>query len=134
MSFLSAIAKVPKAIFGFLASSKGQALIQTGEGVAVAIDPALAGIITLANSWIGRALTVEALATAAGQQQGTGTQKAAAVMNAITPQVLQYFPNARQDQIAKANDAIVAFLNAFDAPATPGQPASQPSPTPQPAK
>lgn len=122
MSFFSTVAKDFKAVFTFLGSAKGQAMIATGEGVAEAVDPALSGLFTIANSFMTQALQVESLAVAAGSQAGSDTTKAAAVISAVTPQVLQYFPKATQAQIQTANDAIVAFLNAFDvtpAPVTP---------------
>lgn len=116
MSFLSAIVKVPKAIFDWLASPKGVAVVTTAGAILTAVDPALGGIVLLAESWIKKVVTTEQLASAAGAQTGTGTQKAAAVIDAMQSEVGKYFPAATADQIQKANAAIVAFLNAFDTP------------------
>lgn len=119
MSFLSTIGKDFKAVFSWLGSPKGQAVIQTGGAVAEALGAPVA-IVNLAESWIEKVITTETIAAAAGAQTGSGTQKAAAVMTAMQPQIAQYFPTATATQIASANTAIVAFLNAFDSPATPG--------------
>jgi hypothetical protein len=88
---------------------------ETAGGIAVAFG-APAMLVNLAENWIHKVIATEALAVAAGQQDGSGTQKAAAVLNAMEPVVAAYFPSATQDQMKKANDAIVAFLNAFEAP------------------
>jgi predicted aspartyl protease len=121
MSFLSTIGKDFKAVFGWLTSAKGQAVIQTGEAVAVAIDPGLQGILTLANSWIEKVITTETIAAAASEQNGTGVQKAAAVIAAMQPEISKYFPQATAAEIGVANAAIVAFLNAFNTPAPAAQ-------------
>jgi hypothetical protein len=117
LSILNKIGADFKAVFSFLGSSKGQAIIQTGETVAVSLG-APAALINVANNWLTEIIKAETLATAAGSQTGTGTQKAAAVLSAITPQVLAFAqaqgvsaPTA--DQIATANTALVSFLNAF---------------------
>lgn len=116
MSFLATVAKDAKAVFNWLASPRGQAVIATGGAVAVAVDPALAGIVGLVESWITKVITTETIAAAAGVQNGTGTQKAAAVIAALQPEIAKYFPNATAVQIQNANAAVVAFLNAFDVP------------------
>lgn len=113
MSFLSTIAKDFKSVFSWIGSAKGQAIIAAGESIVTTIDPALGGIFNLANSWISKVITTESLAAAAAQQTGTGVQKAAAVMAAMGPQISQYFPNATAVEIQNANNAIVAFLQAF---------------------
>lgn len=123
MSFLSAIAKPFTSIFSFLESPKGKALISTGEAVLTTIDPALAPVIALANSWFDKVVTTEQIAAAAGAQAGTGVQKAAAVISAMQPEIAKYFPTASAVEIGNANAAIVAFLNAFtSSPATPLNP------------
>lgn len=114
MSFLSTIATDFKRIFNWAGSAKGQAIIGTAEGIATSIDPGLAGIFSLANSWMNKVLTTESLAAAAAQQTGSGTQKAAAVMVAMGPEISKYFPTATATEIANANNAIVAFLQAFN--------------------
>lgn len=117
-SVLSSIGKDAKAVFTWLGSSKGQALITTGEGVAEAIVPQLTGIINIANTYLTEAIKTESIAAAAGVQTGSGTQKSAAVLSAVTPVVLAYAQQAglsapTSAQLSAANDAIVAFLNAF---------------------
>jgi hypothetical protein len=119
MSFLSTIGKDFKAVFSWLSSAKGQAVIGTGEAVAEAFNPALSGVFTLANSWMTKVIETESLAAAAEAQTGTGVQKAAAVMAAMGPEISKYFPTATAAQIGTANTAIVAFLNAFETPSTP---------------
>jgi hypothetical protein len=113
MSFLSTIGKAFKSVFAWLGSPKGQAVITAGENVITSIDPALTGIVALANSWITKVITTETIAAAAGSQTGSGVQKAAAVMAAMQPEIAQYFPAATATEIGNANTAIVAFLNAF---------------------
>lgn len=124
MSWLSTIGKDIKAVFTWLGSPKGQTVIQTGEAVVEAVDPALTGIINLVQSWITKVIATESLAVAAGVQTGSGTQKAAAVLTAMQPEISKYFPAATAAEIATANTAIVAFLNAFST-----APASTPAPT-----
>lgn len=114
MSFLKAIAKVPLAVFHFLASSQGQAVITAGEGVAVTLFPQLQGLVSIINSWTSKIITTETIAEAAGSASGTGTQKAAAVLAAIQPEIAKYFPAMTADKIAEANAHLVAFLNAFE--------------------
>lgn len=113
MSFLSTIGKDVKAVFNWLGSPTGKDVVADAGTVAVAIDPALAGIVGLAESWITKAITLQALGTAAGETAGSDEQKAAAVMTAMGPQVIALFPTATQAQLSNANNAIVAFLDAF---------------------
>lgn len=117
MSFLSTIGKDIKAVFSWLGSPKGQAVIQEAGAVVTAIDPALAGIVTLTESWITKIISTEALAVAAGVQTGSGVTKAAAVLNAIQPEITKYFPSATAVELQNANTALVAFLNALGTPA-----------------
>lgn len=117
MGWLKTIGKDILAVFKWIGSPQGQTVIQTGEGVAVALG-APAAIINIANYWISKALAVESLSVAAGQQTGSGTTKAAAVLSDVTPYVLQIakdngLPEPTADDLAKANDALVAFLNAL---------------------
>lgn len=116
MSFLSTIGKDIKGVFSWLGSSKGQTVIQTAGAVVVAIDPALAGIVSLTESWITKVISTEALAVAAGQQSGSSATKAAAVLNAMQPEITKYFPNSTAAQLQDANTALVAFLNALGTP------------------
>ncbi len=121
MSFLSTAARDIKAVFCWLGSSKGQQVLATGEAVAEAVGAPQA-VVNIADYWIKKAITVESLAVAAGQEQGSGTTKAAAVLADVTPQVIAIakangLPVPTVDNISKANDALVAFLNALGATA-----------------
>ena len=120
-TFLSAVGADAKKLFGWLGSSQGQTLISTGEAVVEAVDPALTGIVSIANTYLTEILKTENIATNAGAQSGTGVQKSAAVVSAVTPQVLAYakaagLPTLTAEQIQNAATAAVAFLNAFPAP------------------
>jgi len=133
-SFLSAFGKDFKAVFSWLGSPAGQATVTgvetTTVAVATAINPvaglAIAGVEALINTALKEIISIEAVAAAAGSQTGSGTQKAAAVIAAITPQVSTLLtsvgvatPTATQVQtVATAvNNGLVAVLNAI--PATP---------------
>ena len=123
-SILSTIGKDVKGVFAWIGSPAAQNIIKTGEAVVEAVYPPATAIIAIGNTFMTEAIKVEALAAAAGAQTGSGTQKAAAVLNAATPQVLAFAqqyglaaPTA--EQLAQANNAIVAFLNAFPGLATP---------------
>lgn len=107
--------------FAWYGSPKGQQIAQAGEAVVEAVVPASVPIVNLFNAWAQKAYSVEALAVAAGQATGTGLQKAAIVSAAVAPDVLAYLQQAgvpaRTDaQIAAANDAAIAFINAMTAP------------------
>ena len=120
MSFWSGLKVFGKDIvkvFAYVASPKGQQVIGTAE-VGLSLIPGALPIIGLFNLWFNRAYTVEGLAVATGQGAGSGADKAALVLQTVTPAVLEY---AQQDglkprtaeQIKAANDAIVAFINAM---------------------
>jgi hypothetical protein len=118
-SVLQTIGKDVKAVFAYLSSPKGQAIIATGETVAEDFGVP-AGLITLANSGLNEIFKLEALATGAGVQNGSGAQKSAAVIAALTPAVLAY---AQQNglsaptstEIQNAVNGLVAFANAINA-------------------
>jgi hypothetical protein len=118
MSFLSAIVKIPGAIFHWLASDKGQAVVGAVETVAIGFG-APAVVIGLINSWLNKILTIEQIAEGAGAQSGTGAQKAAAVIAAITPELLKDFPGLPAENITNINNALVIVLNNLTVPATP---------------
>jgi hypothetical protein len=114
LNFLGDIKKV----FTWLGSPTGQKTIATGEAVVEAVYPPATGLINIANGWLAEIIKTEAIATAAGAATGSGKQKAAMVISAESPQIMAYaqqhglaIPTA--DQISKANDALVEFLNAF---------------------
>lgn len=122
-SVLSTIGKDVAKVFAWVGTPAAQNLIQEGEAVVEVVYPPATAIINIANTFLTEAIKVEALSAAAGQQNGSGTQKAAAVLNAATPQVIAFaqqygLPMPTASQLNAANSAIVAFLNAF-----PGLPA-----------
>ena len=119
-SLLQKIGSDIKSVFAWLGSSNGQAVIASGEGIVEAIDPALTGVIALANTWLVEIIKSEALATAAAAQNGSGTQKAASVINSLTPEVLAFavqnkLPTPTATQIQNASNYLVAFLNELKA-------------------
>lgn len=107
-----------KDVFKWLGSAQGQKVIGTGEAIAETIYPGLTGIINIANNWLAEIIKAETLAAAAGQQDGSGIQKAAIATSTITPQIVQFaqangLPSPTATQILAANNALVAFLNAL---------------------
>ena len=132
-SFLSAAGHDFMKVFTWLGSSQGQAVVAGGETAAVAIasavgvGPAVTAIIALVNAGLQKVLTVEAGAAAAGMQSGTGTQKLAAVVSSLTPEVESTLkllgvpePTAEQSQaLATAiGQAVSSILNSIPAPTT----------------
>lgn len=122
MSVLSTIGKDIKKIFTWIGSASGQKTIATAGEIVVAIDPALSGVVDLAENYIKQAFTIESVAVAASAQTGSGAQKLAAVIAAVTPSALQYAqqagaPAPTAAQIEAQANAIVAFLNALPAAA-----------------
>lgn len=131
MSFLSGLKvfgmDVEKA-FAWAATPTGKAVISTGETVLETALPITVPIVALFNAWWNKAATVEGLAAAAGKATGTGAQKAVIVDQAIAPDVIQFVQQAgvsarTTGQIAEANNAVVAFINAMTQPAPPAPPA-----------
>lgn len=116
MSFLSSIVKVPGAIFHWLASDNGKATVAAVETVAIGFG-APAVVVNLINSWLNKILTIEQIAEGAGQQSGTGAQKAAAVIAAITPELVKDFPNLPIENVQNINNALVIILNNLELPA-----------------
>jgi hypothetical protein len=127
MSFLSAIGGDIKKVFQWIASPKGQTVIHSVETGIEAAFPAATGAINLLNAWGVEIFKTEAIAAAAAATPGTDTnmQKAAAVLNVLTPQVLAYaqqykLPAPTAATIATINTALVTALNALTgATATP---------------
>jgi hypothetical protein len=121
MSFWSGLKVFGKDIvkvFAWAGSPKGKQVIGTGEGIIEAVLPISIPIVSLFNSWFQKAYTVEALAVAANQGTGSGVDKAALAIQTVTPQVLQYavqegLAPRTAEQIQKANDAVLAFINAM---------------------
>lgn len=125
MSFLSTIGKDFKAVFSWLGSAKGQAVVTSVEGLGEAEATALgegavvqAGI-DLINSWLNKIITTETVAAAAAQQTGSGAQKSAAVLAAIGPELNQYFPGTTAAQAQTINTALVTVLNTLGSVAAP---------------
>lgn len=117
-SVLSAIGSDIKKIFSWIGSPTGQAVITDAGAVLEAVDPGLTGLVNLAETYIKQAFTVESLAAGAAAQTGSGTQKLAAVVAAVTPAALQYalasgLPAPTEIEIQAQVNAIVAFLNAI---------------------
>lgn len=135
-SVLNAVGGDVKKAFAWLGSPKGQAIVTAGEGLVEDVFPAATGAINLMNSWATELYKSEALATAAGEQAGSGAQKAAMVLAAVTPQALAYAqanglsaPTAAE--LALANQGLVQFFNAFNGQVT-GKAVAAPAPAPQP--
>lgn len=119
-SVLETIGTDVKKVFAFVSSPQAQAVLQAGEGVVETAFPQITGVINLANNYITEALKTEALAAGAAQQNGSGTQKLAAVATAVTPQALAYaeangLPAPTAAQIQAQANGIVAFINAIAA-------------------
>lgn len=125
-TFLSDVCKDAKKVFSFLVSKQGQKDIagveMAAETVTTAIDPAagavLTGAIDIANNGLSEIIRVESLAAAAGAQSGTGAEKSAAVISAITPSVLSYAEKnglaaPTGTQIQDMVDGLVKFLNSL---------------------
>ena len=88
------------------------------------VDVILPGWSALFSGAVAEAAQVEALATAANKQSGTGPQKLALVVAAVTPSVLAYaekngLPTPTAEQITAFVNAAVAALNALPAATTP---------------
>lgn len=118
-SLLGTIGADIKGVFKWLASPTGQRVIAVGEvGLELAV-PGLTGIINIANRWMAEIFKTEALAAGAAQQTGSGLDKAAITITVLTPEILAFakqngFAVPTADKIQKANDALVAFMNALD--------------------
>ena len=121
-TFLSKVGADFKKVFAFLGTPKVQSAIVAGEalgeGIAHAFNPGLAVFDPLISNWTQEIFKAEALAAAAGQQSGSGPQKAAMVLNTLTPQVVTF---AEQNGLAiptgnnlnLANSLLVQFLQVF---------------------
>lgn len=127
-SFLSKIGTAFKDVFAFLGSPKGQAVVAATEGVAETVATAVGagvpvqGALALINSWGSEIIKTEALAAAAGQQTGSGLQKAAAVLTAITPQATAFAasqgaPAPTLAALTTINTSLVTAFNTLTAAA-----------------
>lgn len=124
MSFLSGLkvfgSDIEKA-FAWFGSTKGQIVVAAGESLVEGVVPASTPLVNLFNTWAAKVYNVESLAVAAGKATGTGADKAAAVLTAVVPDVLQYAQQAglasrTAEQLQTANTALVTFINAMTAP------------------
>lgn len=130
ISFVKKIGANFKSVFTWLSQPKVQNAVVAGEAlaeaVADAIDPALTGLNPIINNWTQEIFKAESLAAAAGSADGTGEQKAAMVLNALTPQVVQFaeankMPVPTGDKLLQANTLLFNFLEILggsDVPAT----------------
>jgi len=123
MSILDTIGSDLKKFLGWMGSPKGQTIIGTGEAIVEDVLPAATGIINIANKWLTQIFTVQTLATQAGAQTGSNTEKASAVINTVGPEVISFAqslgisaPTAAQ--LLTLNNLLVAFVNGFAAPGT----------------
>src|SRR3984885_11496269 len=121
MSFLSTIGKDFKAVFSWLGSAKGQAGVAGTENLAGVGAPVQAGI-TLLNNWMAEIVKAQALGeAAAATATGEGnTTKAAAVLNAMVPQVAAFAQTQGMSATSAANlnlinTSLVTALNALGA-------------------
>lgn len=128
MSFLSTVGKDFKAVFAWLGSSKGQAVVSGVENV-VEVGATVAGIgapveagINLLNNWMAEIVKAQALgeAAAATATDAGNTTKAAAVLNAMIPQVASFAQTQGLSATSAANitlinTSLVTALNALGA-------------------
>lgn len=135
-SFLKMLGSDLKKVWNWVASPKGQLAITTGETVLEDVYPPATGIINLVNSWFQKIIHAQAVAQQVG---GTNEQKAAAVTQDMTPEVLAFaqqhgLSTPTADKIKAASDALVLFLNQFEMPVAGfiAAPATQAAPSPAP--
>ena len=120
-------------VFKFLGSAQGQQAVTGVETaaatVATLINPAagaaVAGFESLVNAGLQKVMAIEASASAAGMQTGTGTQKLAAVTSSIAPNVGSFLTSIGISGATEAEvqsyatalaNGLVAILNAIPAP------------------
>lgn len=131
ITILDDIAKAPGVVLKWLATPKGQALVTIGETALETAIPQLTGIVNVFNRYTTEAVKVQALSVAAGDTPGTNsTQKAAAVVNEVGPEVLSFaqangMAAPTSAELLKLNDLAVEFMQVF-------KPASAATSTPAP--
>jgi hypothetical protein len=116
-----------KTILDDIGTKFGEIFSKVVEAAQVAeplVDALLPGWSALFNGVVAEAAQVEALAAAAGKQTGTGPQKLALVVSAVTPSILAYakangLPAPTAEQITAYVNAAVAALNALPGAPTP---------------
>jgi hypothetical protein len=92
--------------------------VTVAQDVEPLVDIVFPGIAGLYNATVAEAVKAEALAVAAGTQSGTGAQKLALVVAAVTPSVIAYaaangLPAPTSSVITNWINAIVASLNSI---------------------
>lgn len=119
------MSKVMAASFKSILSDIGNKLkefftkaLPVAEAAEPIVDVAFPGVAALYNSTVAEVSAAETAAIAAGAQSGTGAQKLAAVVAAITPTFAQYaaqngLPAPTQAVITNYVNAVVASLNAI---------------------
>jgi hypothetical protein len=115
MSFLSAVGHGLKVFF-----TGADHVAQIAEPF---VDLAFPGIAPLFNLVVGEVGKAEGLAIAAGVQNGSGAQKLALVVAAVTEEYLSFakansLPSEPAD-VSKFVNAVVALLNSIPEPTTP---------------
>lgn len=114
-SFTSILSDIGNGLKKFFAKA-----IPLAEAVAPIVDVALPGVAGLYNATVTEVANAETAAIAAGQQNGSGPQKLAAVVAAITPTFAAYakqqgLPAPTQTVLQNYVNAVVASLNAIPA-------------------
>jgi hypothetical protein len=122
-SFLSGVVHDAGKVFSFLGSTQGQSTITAVEGaatgVAATVNPNtgndLQNVSALVNQGLREVVSVESIAAQAGKQSGTGTEKAAAVTAALTPNITALLKSLgvaqpTADQVQKVGQAVSTGL------------------------
>lgn len=122
-SILDDIAKAPLTVLKWLASPGGQALTGIVETGVETVFPLATGAINIFNRYVTEAIKVQALSNGAAPGS-VSTQKAAAVVNAIGPEIIAFAeangmaaPTAAE--LLTLNNLAVQFLNVLRPAGTP---------------
>lgn len=107
MSFVSILTDVGNGLKKFFGVA-----VNVATAVEPFVDTLFPGVAVLYNSVLAEVAKAEIAAVAAGQQSGTGAQKLALVIQAITRQFPQYTPA----QLTIIINGVVAGLNEIPAP------------------
>ncbi len=119
-SFTSILSDVGNALKKFFGGA-----VKVATAAEPFVDALFPGVALLYNSVLAEVGKAETAAIAAGQQNGTGAQKLALVVQAVAQQFPQYTPS----QLEIIINGVVAGLNAIPAataPATAAKPAAPP--------
>lgn len=139
-SILSGVGHFAEAVLNWLGSPVGQGTVNLIESGIETFVPATAGAINLFDIFAKEAVKIEVIGTAAASQPGqSSTQKAAAVLANVGPEVINFaeqygLQQPTADELKKMNDLAVEWLNLFkpkviNAPAGSVKPAANPMPT-----